>query len=102
MSAGQSDPVRDALRAFGQAYAAAAEGKERDGLMQAFRSNWMIIPRAEYYREIEQIGEWQARARRVINAANALINVSAPRRPVAMAVLKNALVNTEFREADGE
>lgn len=100
--AGQSDQVGEVLSAVIQ-MARLNPDMPVDEIVRALRESYMVIPRAEYHREVEQIGEWQDRARRVINAANAVADTyPGTDRNEALARLGDVLYETEFRVADDD
>ncbi|QGH80066.1 hypothetical protein SEA_NHAGOS_55 [Gordonia phage NHagos] len=70
--------------------------------MPAFTAAFITTPITEYVSEVNAMGEWQARARRVINAANAVfdVNMTKPGHDIggALVVLNRTLIANDFRE----
>lgn len=102
-----NDPTA-ALRTFADHWAGLGMSQgtigSREPLLDVFTTVFKVMPVTEYVGEIEAMGEWQARARRIINAANALFDTPVPlgtsvRRTLDQKLieLRDALIATDFR-----
>ena len=95
----------DELRRFGQRWVNiynSPDSKPQDfeDLLAAFTTAFIVMPIAEYVGEVNAMGEWQARARKVINAANAVFDVNQSKGHSefgAQVVLRRTLIANDFR-----
>lgn len=85
----------DHLKALLNQYARVNDPAERDEMIAVFQGMFVILPISEYVTEVNAMGEWQARARRVINAANAVFDHHDE--PDRIDRLVAALIETDFR-----
>lgn len=101
---GQSDDFSPArlLEQFAEVYSAIASSPAPPAskveaaarLIGDFLAEFVVMPFKDYEEELDMQGEWQSRARRVINAANEIAD-----RPEE-SHLRSILVKTDFREEE--
>ncbi|UVK59819.1 hypothetical protein SEA_OBLADI_80 [Gordonia phage ObLaDi] len=98
------------LRTFAEAYCDIAESaldphpkrQHLEQLIAEFSSQVVVMPAATYRTEVERTGEWQNRARRIINAVNRMLDqpYCDDANVQAYIELREAMVANDFRIED--
>lgn len=101
---GETPTPNDHLRSLLDQYAKVTDPAEREEMIDVFTSLFVVMTREDYGRDMAAVGDWQNRARRVINAANGVFDVNAHAKGHsingALVVLHSTLIANDFRIED--
>ncbi|UOW93041.1 hypothetical protein SEA_CAIB_57 [Gordonia phage CaiB] len=99
---GETPTPNDHLRSLLNQHAKVTDPAEREEMIEVFTSLFVVMTREDYGRDMAAVGDWQNRARRVINAANGVFDVNVTTKQGqglngALVVLHSTLIANDFR-----